>query len=112
MKFVISNTLKVEKGYGEKLMERFHKMGDVENAPGFMQLNLLQVKNTDEYDEFVIWSQWESKEAHEEWTKTEQFRDTHRGPRSKEIIDSNIVFYDVVAERELGALEEKRQDAI
>ncbi|WP_025028713.1 antibiotic biosynthesis monooxygenase [Caldalkalibacillus mannanilyticus] len=96
--FVISNTIKVKKGTGDQFISRFGRLSGVEQTPGFITVHLLQTRGTEEYDEFVIWSKWESKESHDEWTKTESFRQSHSGPRSNDIIDFKVSFYDVIGE--------------
>ncbi|MFJ5624267.1 antibiotic biosynthesis monooxygenase [Peribacillus loiseleuriae] len=97
--FVITNTLKVEKGNEEKVLARFERLGGIEETPGFILLNVLKTRGTKEYDEFTIFSKWESKEAHDQWTKTESFRQSHSGERSEYVLDFGIAFYDVVAEK-------------
>ncbi|MGM0845056.1 MAG: antibiotic biosynthesis monooxygenase [Bacillota bacterium] len=97
---VITNTIRVKKGFGESLAERFNRPGDVEKSPGFLALNLLQTRDTEEYDEFIVWTMWSSKEAHDEWTKGESFRKSHSGPRPDFILSSNVNYYDVVGQRQ------------
>ncbi|MGX2961155.1 antibiotic biosynthesis monooxygenase [Peribacillus sp. JNUCC 23] len=97
--FVITNTLKVKKGFEEKVLARFDRLGGIEETPGFILLNVFKTRGTKDYDEFTIFSKWASKEAHDQWTKTESFRKSHSGERSEYILDFSLGFYDVVAEK-------------
>lgn len=57
--FVIANTIKVKKGFGDKLSARFGQVGHIDKVPGFLDLNLLQTRVTeDDCDEIVVWSKW------------------------------------------------------
>ncbi len=58
---IITNTIQVKKGFGENLIERFSRPGNVEKKDGFVQLNILQTQNKKDYDEIVIETTWESK---------------------------------------------------
>ena len=49
----------------------------LDEVPGFKQFNLLRGPKTDEYSLFASHSIWESKQAFENWTKSEAFRKAH-----------------------------------
>lgn len=97
--FIVSNTIKAKPGNEENVLKRFERLAGLENVPGFIMLNILKTKATQDYDEFTICSKWGSQEAHEAWTKTESFRASHAGPRSDYIIEFSLNFYDVIAEK-------------
>ncbi|MGB1092657.1 MAG: antibiotic biosynthesis monooxygenase family protein [Oceanobacter sp.] len=46
-------------------------------VPGFKSFNLLEGPKTDEYSLFSSHAMWESKQAFEDWTKSEAFRKAH-----------------------------------
>ncbi|MCM3714045.1 antibiotic biosynthesis monooxygenase [Halalkalibacter oceani] len=100
--FVIENTLKVKKGFSDRVAAKMAHMGQIEKVPGFLDMNLLKKrgKKEEEYDILLIWSKWESQQAHHSWTSSEMFRKTHDGVRSDYILDSQIAFYDVIGGRE------------
>ncbi len=108
--FIVSNTIKAKTGNEENVLKRFERLAGLENVPGFIMLNILKTKSTKDYDEFTIWSKWESKDAHDAWTKTESFRASHAGPRSEYILEFGLKFYDVIAEK-IG-IDHTSQDAI
>ncbi|RKD22922.1 hypothetical protein BEP19_11865 [Ammoniphilus oxalaticus] len=97
--FVISNTLKIKKGFEDQFLARFEMLGKIEESPGFLMLNVLKTRMEEEYDEFTIWTKWQSREAHDEWSKSESFRKSHGGGRSEYILDFKLGFYDVVLEK-------------
>ncbi|HCF56322.1 MAG TPA: heme oxygenase, partial [Bacillus sp. (in: Bacteria)] len=47
---IVTNTAKITKGNGHKLIERFNKVGKVETMPGFLGLEVLLTQNTVDYD--------------------------------------------------------------
>lgn len=108
---VITNTIRVKRGTGDKLVERFNRPGEVEKTEGFLGLDLLQTKDTEEYDEYVVFTKWKSKELHDEWTKGEAFRRSHSGPRPDYIISTHITHYEVVGQRVPVESEEENPNA-
>ena len=49
----------------------------LDEVPGFKEFNLLKGPVTEEYSLFASHSIWESKQAFEDWTKSEAFRKAH-----------------------------------
>jgi heme oxygenase (staphylobilin-producing) len=94
---VITNTIKVKKGTGEQMVERFRQPRAVQKMPGFIGLELLKRRNTEEYDEYTVRTAWESQEAHDDWVKSDAFKKSHSGGKADYIIDFKINTYDVVA---------------
>jgi heme oxygenase (staphylobilin-producing) len=94
---IITNTIKVEKGKGEQMIERFKQPRAVQKMPGFVRLELLQRRNTEEYDEFTVSTAWESQGAHDAWVQSDAFKNSHKGGKADYIIDFKIQTYDVVA---------------
>lgn len=88
---VVTNTIKVEKGFADQVIERFTgKLGDgaptkdIAEVPGFLGFELW--KNNDpalDYEEVVVTSKWENDEAQRNWVKSEAFKRAHG--RSKEV---------------------------
>ena len=73
---IVTNTAKITKGNGHKLIERFNKVGKVETMPGFLGLEVLLTQNTVDYDEVTISTRWNAKEDFQGWTKS-AFKDAH-----------------------------------
>ena len=67
---IVTNTAKITKGNGHKLIERFNKVGKVETMPGFLGLEVLLTQNTVDYDEVTISTRWNAKEDFQGWTKS------------------------------------------
>ncbi|OIJ20884.1 hypothetical protein BKP45_07895 [Anaerobacillus alkalidiazotrophicus] len=97
---IINNTVQVKKGFADKLIQRFDRPGNVESFEGFLGLKVLQKRGTADYDEIVINTLWESKEAHDAWARSDEFKKSHSGSRPEFIINNKIELYDVVASRE------------
>ncbi len=79
--FVATNRLRIKQGYGEQLEEGFRHQGGVERQPGFLGFELWRLNKEEEYEEYLVVTHWESKDAHDQWTHSEAFRAAHSGPR-------------------------------
>ncbi|WP_231710840.1 heme oxygenase [Gracilibacillus suaedae] len=98
---IVTNRSKITKGNGEKLIERFNKIGKVEYMDGFLGLEVLLTQNTPDYDEVTVFTRWESKDDFKNWTKSDAFRTSHRKKEIPEyIIDNDISYYEVKVTRE------------
>jgi heme oxygenase (mycobilin-producing) len=76
MTFVAVNVLTVPEGAGATLEQRFaRRAGSVERAPGFEHFELLRpLEGTDSY---LVYTRWSSREAFEEWTRSQSFAAGH-----------------------------------
>ncbi|GAE32242.1 heme oxygenase [Halalkalibacter hemicellulosilyticus] len=93
---IVTNRSKITKGNGEKLIERFKKVGKVEFMEGFLGLEVHFTQNTKDYDEVSVVTRWDSKDAFKNWTKSDAFRESHQKREIPEyIIENDISFYDV-----------------
>ena len=95
---IVTNTSKITKDNGYKLIDRFDKVGKVEEMEGFLGLEVLLTDNTSDYDEVTISTRWESNEAFKTWTKSDAFKEAHsrdHGGQPEYIISNKISFYDV-----------------
>jgi heme oxygenase (staphylobilin-producing) len=98
---IVTNVSQITKGNGEKLIERFNKVGKVEGMEGFLGLEVLLTENTKEYDEVSVVTRWANKESFQGWTRSEAFRESHSHREKPDYIISNkIVFYDVKVVRQ------------
>ena len=80
--FVATNRLRTKKGQGQDLEERFGRRGGVENQSGFLGFELWKMDTQTDHEEYLVVTHWESKEAHHQWTTSEDFRAAHSGPRA------------------------------
>lgn len=94
---IVTNTTKINKGEGHKLIDRFNKVGKIEFMKGFLGLEVLSTENLEEYDEVTISTRWDSMDSFKNWTKSAAFKEahSHQGGRPKYIISNNISYYHV-----------------
>lgn len=95
---IVTNTSKITKDEGYKLIDRFDKVGKVEEMQGFLGLEVLLTDDLPDYDEVTISTRWESREAFNAWTKSDAFKAAHsrdRGGQPEYILSNKITFYDV-----------------
>lgn len=96
---IITNTIHLKKGHAHELIERFSTSRIMEHQKGLITLHLLQTRGVEEHDELLVHSVWESKEAHDRWVHSEDFKKSHSGPKLESLIDFKIRIYDVVGEK-------------
>lgn len=97
---IVTNTSHITKGNGEKLIERFDRIGKVEQMEGFLGLEVLFTQNLSEYDEVSVVTRWNSKEDFQNWTKSDAFRESHSKRKTPDYIISNkITFQEVKVKR-------------
>ena len=76
--FIAMNRFKIIPGNEEDFLDIWkNRETFLDEVSGFKQFNLLRGPNTDEYSLFASHSVWESKQAFENWTKSEAFRKAH-----------------------------------
>ena len=78
--YVAINTISMKKGYGGELEERFSHGGAVAQEPGFRWFQLWKLDGDGDAEEYLVVTQWNSQEAHAQWTQSESFKRTHSGP--------------------------------
>lgn len=98
---IVTNTNKITKGNGYKLIDRFDKVGKVEEMEGFLGLEVLLTENIADYDEVTVSTRWKSKEAFKGWTKSDAFKEAHSrgGGRPDYIIGNTVSYYHVKVTR-------------
>ena len=76
MPVVKINAVTVPDGLGVELERRFAARSDmVENVPGFLGFELL--RPSDDGDRYFVYSRWESEDAFEAWTESDEFKAAH-----------------------------------
>ncbi len=76
--FIAMNRFRIAPGKEGEFVEIWKKRDShLKGVPGFMSFNLLQGATTDECTLFASHSVWESRQAFEEWTRSEAFRLAH-----------------------------------
>ena len=64
----------------KKISRKFGENRDthLEDVPGFVEFHLVKGKKEEDYTLYASHTVWESKEAFENWTKSEAFRAAHK----------------------------------
>lgn len=109
---IVTNTIKVEKGYAEHVIQQFtgtdgsgHPTKDIADVDGFLGFELWQTHLPDsDYEEVVVSSKWVSEEAQKAWVKSDSFKKAHgRTKDSREqkrdrkgILGNTITQYEIV----------------
>ncbi len=76
--FIAMNRFKIIPGNEDNFLDIWRNRETfLDDVPGFKEFNLLKGPVTDEYSLFASHSIWESKQAFEDWTKSEAFRKAH-----------------------------------
>lgn len=93
--FVATNRLKIKNGFGQELEQQFGRHSGVEQQPGFLEFELWRLDKETDHEEYLVVTHWESKEAHDDWTRSEAFRQAHSGPRPEFLIGGEFSSYEV-----------------
>lgn len=93
--FVATNRLKIKEGFGQELEQQFGRHSGVEQQPGFLGFELWKLGKETDHEEYLVVTHWESKEAHNSWTRSEAFRQAHAGPRPEFLIGGEFSSYEV-----------------
>ncbi|WP_077706659.1 heme oxygenase [Virgibacillus dokdonensis] len=95
--YIVTNTTKIKKNQGHKLIERFNKVGHIESMQGFLGLEVLITDKLNDYDEVNIVTRWDSESSFKKWIKSDDFKKahTHDGGKPEYIITNTISYYEV-----------------
>ncbi|WP_054025356.1 antibiotic biosynthesis monooxygenase [Bacillus sp. FJAT-28004] len=74
---VVTNTIKVKKGHGETVANRFQNSKGIDLSPGFVRMEVLLTEGLEEYDELKVSTTWETKASFEGWVNSDSFRQAH-----------------------------------
>lgn len=74
---VVTNTIKVKKGHGETVAQRFQSSKGIEQSPGFVRMEVLFTENLEEHDELKVSTTWTDKASFEGWVNSDSFRQAH-----------------------------------
>jgi heme-degrading monooxygenase HmoA len=76
--FVAMNRFKIALGKEAQFVEIWrNRESHLDDVPGFRQFHLLQGPTVEDHTLFASHSIWESREAFEDWTRSEAFRKAH-----------------------------------
>lgn len=76
--FIAMNRFKIAKGREDDFINVWkNRETHLDTVPGFREFHLLRGAGEDSYTLFASHSIWESRQAFEDWTKSEAFRKAH-----------------------------------
>ncbi|MGE0385047.1 MAG: antibiotic biosynthesis monooxygenase [Gammaproteobacteria bacterium] len=76
--FVAMNRFRIARGREQEFVEIWrNRDSHLEGVPGFKSFQLLRGPATEEHTLFASHSIWESRQAFEDWTRSEAFRKAH-----------------------------------
>ena len=76
--FLAMNRFKIALGKEQEFVDIWkNRETFLEEVPGFKSFHLMAGPTTEEYALFASHSVWESRQAFEDWTKSEAFRKAH-----------------------------------
>lgn len=103
-------TIKVEKGYGEQVVERFSQDAPVDTMPGLIDRTVTVNRRSKEYEEVMVMIRWESLDAWKNWEKSDIHIQGHRQKKEKPeyILDVSVNMYEVKTIKE-GLHKENKQ---
>ncbi|TDU32689.1 heme-degrading monooxygenase HmoA [Panacagrimonas perspica] len=77
--FIAMNRFKIALGREDDFVSVWkNRDSHLKDVPGFRTFNLLRGATTEEYTLFASHSIWDSRNAFEDWTRSEAFRAAHR----------------------------------
>ena len=78
--FIAMNRFRIALGSEAEFIDIWRKReSHLDGVPGFKQFHLLRGPANEECTLFASHSVWESREAFEDWTRSEAFRKAHAG---------------------------------
>lgn len=104
--FVVTNTIRVQKGHGEHLKERFKSPKHVHTFPGFVRMLFLQTitEPKSEEESYVVMTLWEDEGSFRQWTESSEFQRAHekrladRERSETGLIGNHVTMYEVIYE--------------
>ncbi|WP_298293218.1 antibiotic biosynthesis monooxygenase [Thiomonas sp.] len=79
MQYVVANRVPVRPEFHAAFEERFRqRAGEVEKQPGFVRMEVL--RPVDPEAPYVVLTHWESREAFQNWVRSDDFKRAHQHP--------------------------------
>lgn len=81
--YIAMNRFKVKLGHEAEFIQMWKNRDSyLDEVPGFIEFRLLRGSSNDEYTLISSQAIWESEEAFRAWTKSDAFKNAHKGARS------------------------------
>lgn len=81
--YVVTNRIKMKKGFAEKMAPMFTKGGALQDMKGFIKVETWNIQNIEENDELHVNMWWETLEDFEVWKNSDAFKQAHNRDDSK-----------------------------
>lgn len=91
---MVSNTIKVKKGYGKEVANRFKDSKGIHQFDAFVRMEVLLTRHTEDHDLVKVCTFWESEEGYKEWRHSDVFKKSHEkrpDPKGNEQRESVIL---------------------
>jgi heme-degrading monooxygenase HmoA len=99
----VFNRLPVKEGAAGQIVERFaNSRGHVQGFPGFVSMEVLSSEGTEEADEVLVITRWQSRDAFDAWVGSEEFKRAHGRGGGGDLLRGHpqMSTYEVAVERE------------
>jgi len=96
----VVNSLPVKAGAADQIVERFAEgRGHVQSFPGFVSM---EVMRSEEGDEVLVITHWQSRASFEAWVGSEEFAKAHGRGGGAELLRSHpkVTAYEVAVEHD------------
>ena len=76
--FIAMNRFRIARGREDEFVEMWRQRESyLDEVPGFREFRLLRGPSAEDHTLFASHSVWESRQAFEDWTRSESFRKAH-----------------------------------
>lgn len=104
--FVITNRMKIKKGFAEHLAPAFTKDTQTNQFEGFIKTEVLVSSGNKEFDEMNVNMYWDSLKNFKTWRESDAFKNAHKrssgGSEAKEspLLESEIIISEILSATE------------
>lgn len=103
--YVVTNRIKVKKGFAEKMAPNFTRPGALQSFEGFVKVEVAVSKDFEDYDEMSVNMYWENLDGFKKWRESDAFKQAHKrpasdsneGPKESPMLGSQIVVAEIVS---------------
>ncbi|UOB20853.1 heme oxygenase [Macrococcus armenti] len=75
--YIVTNRIKMKKGFAEKMAPMFTKGGAIQQLKGFNKIETWSIQNLEEHDELYVNTWWDTLEDFEAWKTSDAFKQAH-----------------------------------
>ncbi len=84
MMYIVTNRIKMKKGFAERLAPNFTKPGPLQEMEGFIKVETVITQNLEEHDELNVNMYWEDLDSFQSWKESDIFKQAHKRPEPKQ----------------------------